>query len=314
MTTNEGELPTHWTDHPENPLIGPPFPEFLLGDPSVVLPTESPDELWHMFANTLRGIHHFTSVDGIHWRRRARAFPGMRAFVLRQSDLYYLFYEEFSVPMFRSHVSVRTSRDLVTWGEREVVLEPELEWERRLGRTCGNPCVVGTDDGFMLYYSAALVFLGDLGFCEPLNIGLARSTSIEGPYEKLAEPMIAPSSGDRFRNLGAGAIKVVFDESRGLFLGFNNGIYADNRGRTRSAVLLMSSADGVAWEQAAPEPIIAPGGDGWKKALVYQLDVKRVGDEWWLWYNARSGWRFGVERIGLATCPDRQAGRRTGPG
>jgi hypothetical protein len=64
----------------------------------------------------------------------------------------------------------------------------------------------------------------------------------------------------------------------------------------------MSSADGLSWDQVYPEPIVEPDGDGWKKALVYQLDVKRVGDEMWMYYNARSGWRFGRECIGLATC------------
>jgi predicted GH43/DUF377 family glycosyl hydrolase len=303
MADDQADYLKHWVDHPENPLIAPPFPEFLLGDPSVVPPGQSPDELWHMFANTLRGIHHFTSVDGVHWRRRARVFPGMRAFVYREEDLYYLFYEEFSLPMFRSHLSVRTSSDLRHWSEGAVVLEAELDWETRLGRTCGNPCLVKSEDGYLLYYSAALVFLRDLGFCEPLNIGLARAESVEGPYRKLREPIIAPSRGNRYRNLGAGAIKVMYDPERRSFYGFNNGIYSDEANRTRSAILLLSSADGVTWEQLYDNPIIAPSGEGWKKALVYQLDVRRVGDEMWLWYNARSGWRFGVERIGLAISP-----------
>ena len=115
--------------------------------------------------------------------------------------------------------------------------------------------------------------------------------------------MIPMDLSDPYRNRGAGAIKVIYDKDRGLFYGFNNGIYLDGEGRTRSAILLLSSKDGLSWDYAWPEPIVAPEGDGWKRALVYQLDVKRVGDEMWMYYNARSGWRFGKERIGLATCP-----------
>lgn len=303
MTNGSDNYLTHWKDHPENPLVAPPFPGFLLGDPAVVLPGESPDGLWHMFANTLTGIHHFTSTDGVHWRRRARVFGGMRAFVFEDEGIFYLFYEEFTVPMFRSHVSVRTSTDLWEWGERRVVLEPSLGWERVLGHTCGNPCVVRVGDRYRLYYSAALVFLRDLGFCEPLHIGAAEAASVAGPFEKLPEPIISPSADNAFMNLGAGAIKVVRNEGRGLYYGFANGIYRDTEGRSRSAIMLLSSADGLAWESAYPEPVIAPRGHGWKRAFVYQLDVHRVGDEMWLWYNARSGWRFGVERIGLATSP-----------
>jgi hypothetical protein len=34
------------------------------------------------------------------------------------------------------------------------------------------------------------------------------------------------------------------------------------------------------------------------------VDVKRVGEALWMYYNARDGWRFGVERIGLAILED----------
>ena len=292
-----------WKDHPENPLIEPPWPEFLLGDPCVVLPEDSPDGAWHMFANTLLGIHHFTGSDGIHWKRQGKACPGMRAYVFKEGGVFYMFTEDFRIPMFFSRIVVRTSSDLAQWSDPVVVLEPELRWEKRLGHTTGNPCLIKTADGYRLYYSAGLAFFGDLGFCEPMYIGAASADSVTGPFRKYPEPIISPSEDDFYRSRAAGAIKVIYDDERKLFYGFNNGMYRDIEERTRSAILLLESDDGLEWEYVYPEPIIAPGGAGWKKALVYQLDVKRVGDEMWLWYNARSGWRFGKERIGLATCP-----------
>jgi len=293
-----------WVDHPRNPLIEPPRPEFLLGDPSAVLPAEAPDGTWHLFANTLLGIQHYVSGDGIAWERRHKAGGGFRPFVLKDGDLFYMFYEHFSVPQLRSHVALRTSPDLWRWSKHVSVLEPSLPWEvNRVTRNAGNPCVVRAGSGWLLYYSANVVFHRDLGFCEPMHIGLARADTVTGPYRKLAGPIIRMDPDDPWRSRGAGAIKVILDEHSGVFYGFNNGIYLDEQGRTRSAIMLMSSADGLAWEQVYGEPIVAPGGDGWKKALVYQLDVKKVGDEMWMYYNARSGWRFGRERIGLATCP-----------
>ena len=43
-----------------------------------------------------------------------------------------------------------------------------------------------------------------------------------------------------------------------------------------------------------------PEGNGWKKALVYALDVARHERELRLYYNGRSGWFWGGERIGVA--------------
>ena len=293
----------HWTDHPDNPLIEPPRPEVLLGDPAVVLPADAPDGRWHLFANTMLGIHHFTSANGLKWIRCGKVGPGWRAYVFKDDGRFYMFSEQFTVPQVRSHIELRSSDDLWDWSEAARLVEPSLPWEGRLSRNTGNPCVVKVGGRYRLYFSAGVVFLRDLGFCEPRYIGVAHADRVTGPYVKDERPMISPCGDDPYLNRGAGAIKVIFDEERGLFYGFNNGIYRDLDGRTGSAILLLSSEDGLAWERVYPEPIVSPGGDGWKKALVYQLDVKRVGDEMWLYYNARSGWRFGVERIGLATCP-----------
>jgi hypothetical protein len=302
MEDTESSFLKEWEDYPGNPLIEPPRPEFLLGDPATVRPQDSPDGNWHLFANTLRGIHHYASYDGLKWHRKGKMFPGWRANVYVEDGTYHLLYELFTVPQFRSHVAMRTSPDLEAWSEPVTLLEPDLPWEGSISRNNGNPCLVKGDSGYMLYYSAAVVFFKDLGFCEPRHIGLATSGSINGPYEKRGEPIISPSPDDRYRNKGAGAIKVVRCDSRSLYYGFNNGMYTDDEGRTRSAILLLSSKDGIEWEQVYEEPIVGPSGDGWKRALVYQLDVKRVEEEAWLYYNARSGWRFGRECIGLAKC------------
>lgn len=301
MNVNSADYLKHWVDCPENPLIEPPPCEFLIADPSVVTPDESPDPDWHLFANSLLGIHHYTSADGVHWGRRGRVGPGFRPFVLEEDGVFYMFFERFTVPQFRSHVAVRSSKDLWEWDEPVEVLRPTLGWEGGISRNTGNPCVVRTGEGYRLYYSAGVVFLPDLGFCEPLYIGAAHAFQIAGPYRKEPEPIIAPSENEPYRNLGAGAIKVI--EQGGLYYGFNNGIYRDPDGRTRSAIEVLSSDDGLHWEPLFPEPVIRPEGTGWKKALVYQLDVKRFAGEFLVYYNARSGWRFGKERIGLATSP-----------
>jgi len=105
-----------------------------------------------------------------------------------------------------------------------------------------------------------------------------------------------------YRNFGAGAIKVYRWD--GIYIGFNNGIYIDHEGRSRSAICLMASEDGVKWEDAPFNPIIPPT-DGWKRAFVYQLDAKFIEEKdgtrkIMLYYNARDDWKGGVERIGCS--------------
>ena len=292
------DINLEWTSHPENPLIRPAFPAWLIGDPVVLPPEESPDGMWHMFTNSVLWVYRYTSPDGIRWKRVQRICHGMRAFVFKENGEFFLFYERHASPR-RSVIMVRRSRELTKWSGPQEVLAPELSWETPVTRTVSCPCVVRAGDRYRMYYSAASVFLKDLGFCEPLHIGIAESDSLLGPWEKMTEPILSPSGGHPFRSLGAGAIKVYADPENKRWVGFNNGIYRDEQNRTRSAIMVLTSGDGVAWDEAFPEPVIRPG-EGWKKALVYQLCiVKRENGEVWLYCNARDGWRFGVERIGL---------------
>lgn len=298
-------LPGRFNDHPDNPLIEPPFLEFIIADPTFLPPSRTPDGKWHLFAHGIvKGIHHFVSDDGITYIRIGRVRHGMRPFLLDHDGVFDLFYERIVSPL-RSRIEAISSRDLVNWDRPRTVIAPDLPWEGgRWFRTVGNPSVVRTDDGWALYYSANLSWLKDCGFPEPKFIGLATAPSLEGPWTKRPEPMISPSPDVPHRNLGAGAIKVVRDTD-GTYLGWTNGIFIDQDGHSRSDIRLLTSDNGWDWIEAFDHPLIAPEGDGWKNALVYALDVKVVADRWWLYYNARDGWRRGREKIGLATCPVR---------
>ena len=234
-------------DYPGNPLIEPHWPEWIIADPTVLSPEVTPDGRWHLFANGLRGIYHFTSADGLTWTRGSHAlFGGMRPCVRRVGDRFLLFYEHY-LSLRRSVVELRTSSDLVSWSAPRIVLEPSLAWEGRMPAATGNPCLVEGRSGFLLYYSAAAVFLRDCMFIEPRYVGVAEGDSPEGPFRKRAQPILSPSRDDPYRNLGAGAIK-VFRDGDG-FVGLQNGIYRDATGATGSAILLLASADGFAWTQ-----------------------------------------------------------------
>lgn len=288
-----------WVDHPKNPLIQAPGREFIIADPTFLPPDKTPDGKWHLFAHSLLGIHHYVSNDGIEWAKRGpRLFGGMRPFLFIEGNVYVMFYERFHNP-WNSEVAARTSSDLERWSDPIVLVVSTRRWQGAIARNCSNPCLVKAGDEYRLYFSAGIVWLPDCGFPEPRHIGLARSKNILGPYEKLPLPLISPVQSDWRRNMGAGAIKVIANPYGSGWIGFHNGIYRDAQGRSRSSISLLSSEDGIDWKYLSDKPIIEPT-EGWKRAFVYALDVRRCGDHWRLYYNARSGWFRGRECIGLA--------------
>ena len=218
---------------------------------------------------------------------------------MKDNGDYYLFYER---PTFSLHsaIAFRKSPDLKNWSVEKILLAPSLKWE---GRNLACPFVSKMDDGYRLYYSANLVFLKDCLYFEPRYIGMATAKTVDGHYEKYPSPIIQPDSKTPWCNLGSGSIK-VYPNSIGGFTAYNNGIYSNPEGQSSSAIRRLTSADGLRWSEAQTTPIIIPEGTGWKRAFVYAFDVKKVGKQRWLYYNARDGWVFGRERIGLAICDE----------
>jgi hypothetical protein len=298
------ELCRGWTEHPSNPLIGPPFPETIIADPTFLDPSQTPDGRWHLFAHAvLSGIHHYTSPDGVAWTRRPPALFGVgaiRPYLHREGETYYLFYEALT-DYYHSHIELRTSSDLFTWSDPTTVLSPELEWETGVLFTTGNPFLLERDGEYWLYYSADGIFLQDTLYFEPKYVGVARSSSITGPYRREPMPLIGPSVTDPELNLGAGSIKLLAEPVAGRWLAFNNTIYNDDVGDSRSSIRLLHSSDGLRWEKACEEPVLGPEPDTWRRSFVYAFDVRPVGDSLWMYFNARNGWFSGTERIGLAT-------------
>lgn len=295
-----------WSEHAGNPLIRAPLPSPLIADPTFLPPSQTPDGQWHLFAHSLLGLHHYSSGDGLRWTLLPQvvARRALRPHLLVDRGRYHLAYEKVRLPVpwgtWTSHIEIRSSSDLYTWSDPRTLLRPCLPWHRRdSSEAVGNPCLVKVGERWRLYYSAGLVRLEDCGFDEPAHIGVAESASLDGPFVPLQQPLLSPSDADPFANLGAGAIKVL--PLADGFAGFQNGIYRDNQGRSRSAIRLLGSTDGLAWTPRSDGPILAPD-RGWKSSHVYACDVRWVEGKALLYFNARDGWHWtrGREAIGLA--------------
>lgn len=300
----------------DEPVLRPPPGSPLIADPTFLLPHDTPDGRWHLFAHSTWGVHHFTSTDGLAWSKpRLAVRHAMRPYVLRDGDAYHLFYERypaFRLPLtivpglrWRSWIEQRASRDLVTWSAATVALRPSLGWHRTqgLGAAVGNPTVLRGDRGWTLHYSAALVRVPDCGFNEPVHVGRAHAEAVAGPYLPDPSPVLSPARDDARANLGAGALRVLRVDDG--FVGFQNGIAWDAAtGRSSSALSLRTSIDGRTWRYAHDAPIITPSAAaGWRARFVYACDVRRdPSGRWYLYFNGRdqAPMLAGREAIGLA--------------
>ena len=301
-----------WQDAGDDPLIPHPFLSPVIADPAVISSVDSPDGQWHLFAHSAWGIHRYTSSDGLAWRDRGICVRhAMRPWVYREAGTWHLLYERYPAfglaltvlprRQWRSWIEMRSSVDLRRWQHPRILLEPSLAWHHRQGSgsAVGNPCLVKANRKYRLYYSASLVRVPDCGFNEPASIGLAEADALGGPYVPHPRPLLEADAGDPLMNLSPGCIRVM--QLADGWAGFQNGISV-NAGISTSAILLLSSTDGLCWERASPAPIVSPGAP-WKHSHVYaSCPVLRGDDEILLYYNGRSDWKLkdGKESIGLA--------------
>ena len=288
-----------WRTTREAPVIGPPAGSPILADPTFLLPHDTPDGRWHLFAHSIWGLHHFSAIDGIQWSRpRLAVRHAMRAFLHREGAIYHLFYERYPPSVFRSAPfpasdgargsSRRWSSDLVRWSAPAIVLRPSLDWHRTsiLGEAIGNPCLVRTAEGYALYYSAGLVHVPDCGFNEPLHVGVAWSATLDGPWRRVPTRPLPACRRPTLQSGGASTIKVLrLDDG---FVGLQNGIALDPGTRqSHSAISVLRSLDGLDWRYAHAEPIVGPTA-GWRARFVYACDVRREPTgRWYLYFNAR---------------------------
>ena len=307
-----------WHDHPANPLITPervkqPDKYGVLGDPQVILPGEF-DDRWHMFIIGHAHFYRLDSTDGVHWDLvYDNMWTAGPPCVTCDGEKWIVLYSlhgwpdasspgNWKLDWRRESVIVgRTSTDLLHWSEPVQVVAPVLDWEREGERIqVRNPNLVMLPDGkFRLYYCGGTVMMHDMGFEEPKYIGFVEADSALGPYVKREKPVLGPSPDIWYRNHGAGAIKVFrFGDA---FLALENGIYIDPENRTHSAINVLMSEDGIAWQDASYNPIVIPSGNGWNKSHIYQLDLRWYDGKLWLFYNARDGWSPAREFIGLST-------------
>ena len=209
----------YWYSFNDEPIAtGNPYITPRLSDPSFLLPDESPDALWHLFAHTWKGVEHYTSTSGLEWKREHIVFTGGRApSVYKAGGVYYMLFETHS-RLFRgkgeksdsSRIMLSTSSDLALWSEPRRILDsadvPSSSW-RGGPRRLFMPQLVQWEGRYRLYFGAGEASMHDTGEKCPALLMCAESYYPEGPYELRQEPLMAPDPESTYQNLAVGAVR-----------------------------------------------------------------------------------------------------------
>ncbi len=312
LTTNQ-ILKAEFKVNVNSPVIKPFDGSFIVADPSLLSPTESHDNKWHMFLHTNLGVYHFISDDGIRFKKVKKVVNrAMRPNINRIGKTYYLFYERtrslfmnalnvVNAVKWKSDIYVTQSDDLVNWSEPKLVIGNTRDFEiSERGTAISNPFLLQEKECNRIYYSCGMTYIDDCKFCEPTHISYAESKDITEGYVSAEAPLISPDKNNPYLNLCSGCLK-VYKLSDG-YIGIQNGIY-EKDGKSHSAIFLMTSLDGLKFkfEKMLVEPQIVHGKD-WMKQFVYASHLVKCGDTLRLYFNARniSNPILGRECIGFA--------------
>ena len=293
------------------PVLRPFGGSFLVADPSLLLPEESPDGKWRLFFHTMFGVWVAVSDDGVAFTTERKLLPrAMRPNINHIDGRYVLFYER-TRPLvlnalnfvggakWYSEIYAIESRDLKTWSAPQPVLCHTKDFEKSArGVSLSNPFLLRVGDVNRLYYSCGLTFIRDCGFCEPTYVNYAESDDLLSGYRASPAPILSPDRNDPFLNLCSGCLKVY--KLSDCFIGIQNGIF-EKDGKSASAILLLSSDDGLHFR--FEKTLVEPRYDGsWMGQFVYASHLVRCGDTLRLYFNARNTANplLGRECIGFA--------------
>ena len=293
------------------PVLRPFGGSFVVADPSLLLPAETPDGKWHLFFHTTFGIREAVSDDGVAFTKGKKLLSrAMRPNINFIDGRYVLFFERtrplgfnalnlIGAAKWNSEIFAVESRDLKEWSAPKPVLRHTRHFEESArGISLSNPYLLRVGNVNRLYYSCGLTFIRDCGFCEPTYVSYAESDDLLSGYCAAPDPILSPDRNDPFLNLCSGCLKVY--RLRDCFIGIQNGIF-EKDGKSASAILLLSSDDGLCFR--FEKTLIEPRYDkSWMSQFVYASHLVRFGDVLRLYFNARNTANplLGRECIGFA--------------
>ena len=288
-----------------------------LSSPFFLLPEESPDGLWHLFADTSLGLEHYSSTSGLEWEKAHLVFSDSRfAFVYKEGSTYYLLYETHKkTNNFKndsSRIMITSSTDLSLWSEPKLILDgstiKRASYKGSKERLF-YPNLIQWNGKYRLYFGAGDVTLYDSKEHTAACFMLAESDYIDGPYKAYDIPIWETDGDVKYRNLASGAVRIVpcADGLAAISIPY---YYSEDDNRSRSLMLLSSSLDGISFKddkvlENTPE-------EGWASDYITSADMhyKESDDAWYCYFSAMKsnsfhGVKYKKESIGLLIGKDR---------
>ena len=287
----------YWYSFNDEPIAtGNPYLTPRLSDPTFLLPDESPDALWHLFAHTWKGVEHYTSTSGLEWKREHLVFfLAHSPFIYKEGSIYYMLFETHA-RNFRakggntasSRIMLSTSSDLALWSAPRKVLDaadiPQSSW-RGGRRRISRPQLMQWEGRYRLYFGAGEAEMYDSGEKTAARLMMAESIYLEGPYDIHPEPVMAPDPESWFRNLAAGSVRILPCSDAVAAVSCTR-FYDRAENRSKSVMLLSMSSDGVSFGnetvmQASPR-------SGWASGYMTACDLRYKENEetWYCYYSA----------------------------
>jgi len=275
-------------------------------DPAALSPTDCPDGLWHLWADSALGIDHYTAPDGLRWRREDLvAAHALGAHVRRTEAGFVMLYTRGTLAVasrgalpFPAHAELvqRFGSTPADWDAASPALTTRLPWflSDAGGSWVSHPCLVREGTRWKMFFSAGVAKVGDGAV--PRYVGMAETDALSLGFVPHPQPVLQPHADEAGRSLGAGSLK-VFPCLGGGYVGLQTAYGLDADGAPTAAVYLLHSLSGTLWSVVG-EPLLTLGG-GWATRDLGALDAVVAADHVHLYFSARGdgGWLDGA-RVG----------------
>jgi len=293
------------------PYLAPSLLAPAVRDPAVLSLQDGPDGRWHLWADSVLGIDHYTSPDGLRWAREDLVAPhALGAHVRRTDRGFVMLYTRgplavaargalpFPAPC---ELAMRTSDDLVAWSPATPALTATLPWFESLGGGVwlSHPCLVQDGQRWRLYFSAGTTATDAPGETVARYVGLAETDDLSLGFVPHPQPVLQPQADAPEAARGAGSLK-VFARADGGWAGVQAVYGVDGAGAPTASLRCVQSDDGVQWTPDG-EAILTLGGDGWARYDFGAFDLAVGADHVHLYFSARDegrGWGAAGAQVG----------------
>lgn len=282
-------------------------------DPSILLPSESPDGRWHLFCHTWLGIHHFVSDSGLRWKKEDALvfFRGHSPFIYREGKTYYMVFERHDfksndkdVTKNTSSIFLSSSEDLKKWTEEKIILDSSrisLSSYRMGPCRLSRPQLVLWQGRYILYFGAGECRMFDSGQKTAVRFMYSESDFIDGTYRIRNKPVLEVEPDGEYRNLAVGAVR-IYPCSDAICAVECAYFYDKKKERSRCVMLLLKSTDALVFNPV--RVMHTQSEEGFASRAITGSDLKYMESEntWYCYYSANNKekyYPFVRESLGL---------------